>query len=293
MKQDQSKKAPAVTEVVETIEEIERNFGPIAYDKAGSILRMFQNALGPELFRDALRNYVKKNHRNVVSPLNFYAAFEDVLTEKSFYSFKFTEAFQTWELQKGYPVVQVSFNKSSKQFHVTQKRFFVSELIEDDEPGSWFIPLNFATSEDLNFDDTRITHFFDQGTDEKIFTIEDQPDWYVFNKQQLGHYRVNYDFENWHQLIVLLDSENYHQIHVLNRAQLVDDAMMLSDGGYLDYKVSLGVLMYMRRETEYNPWAAATSQLKYLNELLGERNSIFNVSMLNREGKLKKRVDAS
>lgn len=55
-KYDESNNAPAVSEHVETLDEIQGIFGPIAYEKAGSALRMFQNAIGPQYFQDSLRN---------------------------------------------------------------------------------------------------------------------------------------------------------------------------------------------------------------------------------------------
>lgn len=277
-KDDELKNAPAVSEQVETIEEIESIFGPIAYYKAGSILRMFQYTIGPDLFLDALRNYIKTNHHNVVSPSNLYIAFEEVLTANNFNDFQFTQSFRTWELQKGYPVIHVSFNNEQKQFQVTQQRFFVNESLKDDANSSWFIPLNFATSQTPNFDDTKITHYFEQETTEKIISTEENPEWFVFNKQQIGYYRVNYDFKNWHSIINVLNSENYHQIHVLNRAQLVDDAMSFANAGLIDFNVASGILMYLRRETDYIPWASATTYLNEVNEIFGGRNYIFNVS---------------
>lgn len=274
---DQSNTAPAMTESVETIDEIESNFGIIAYDKAGCVLRMFQQAIGEDIFREALSHYLKVNQRKIVLPSDFHLAIEQVLATHDFNDFKFTEAFITWELQKGYPVIHVSYDKETKEFRVTQKRFFINSELEDENNSKWTIPLSFSTSTNPTFDST-ISHYFEHETNEKVIAIEDEPEWFVFNNMQLGYYRVNYDFENWHNLVVVLNGENYQQIHVLNRAQLVDDAMSLAQSGSLDYNLAVGILMYLKEETDYAPWASALFHLKHVSEIFGGRHSEINVS---------------
>lgn len=276
-KDDEVNTAPAMTEVVVNIEEIESNFGPIAYYKAGSVLRMFQHAIGEEIFNGGLRHYLKSNQNKVVLPTDFYHSMEDVLAQNSFIDFNFTESFKSWELQKGFPVIHVKYNNAQRQFHVTQKRYFASSNDKDEANSSWTVPLNFATSRNPIFS-TQITHYFEQKTDEKIIPSGDEPGWFVFNLMQIGYYRVNYDFDNWHNLIVLLNSEDYQLINVLNRAQLVDDAMSFAQAGLIDYSVATGVLMYLRHETDYIPWASASVYLNDVYELFGGRNNDLNVS---------------
>lgn len=95
---------------------------------------------------------------------------------------------------------------------------------------------------------------------------------------QIGYYRVNYDFDNWHKLIVLLNSDDYQLINVLNRAQLVDDAMSFAQAGLIDHDVAAGILMYLRHETDYIPWASASNYLNDMSELFGGRNHEIHVS---------------
>lgn len=271
---------PAMTQVVETIDEIESNFGAIAYSKAGAVLRMFQHALTPELFQKALRHYVKSNHHKVVSPTSFYVAFEQVLAQEGFTAFAFTEAFKSWEEQKGFPVVTAHYDASTMQFRLTQHRYFNDSTIRDEEESGWMIPLNFATSKDQSFTNTAITHFFEKQSREKVIQLEDAPGWFVFNKQQLGYYRVNYDLVNWQSLINVLNSQNFNDIHVLNRAQLIDDALSFAESKVIDFDVATGVLKYLRQEIDYTPWAAAAPHLFKFSNLFGGRNPQLNVSFV-------------
>lgn len=85
----------------------------------------------------------------------------------------------------------------------------------------------------------------------------------------IGYYRVNYDTTNWKLIIKQLNNiKNFKNISVINRAQLVDDALNLARAGKLDYDIAFNVTSYMAHETEYLPWKAAFRSLSYLNNML-------------------------
>lgn len=69
-----------------------------------------------------------------------------------------------------------------------------------------------------------------------------------------GFYRVNYGKVNWLRIADYLDSENYTKIHVLNRAQILDDAIYLVFMDKLDPNVFIELTKYLRRETNYIEW---------------------------------------
>ena len=52
----------------------------------------------------------------------------------------------------------------------------------------------------------------------------------LFNIQETGYFRVNYDDANW-QLLVNQLADDHTAIHVINRAQLIDDALDLARAG--------------------------------------------------------------
>ena len=63
-------------------------------------------------------------------------------------------------------------------------------------------------------------------------------------------------------------NEDHTKIHVINRAQIIDDALNLARAGHLKYELALGVTSYLNYETEYIPWAAALTALRHLEEML-------------------------
>ena len=68
--------------------------------------------------------------------------------------------------------------------------------------------------------------------------------------------RVNYDKKNW---VLLADQllRNHSAVHVINRAQIMDDALNLAKSDLLDYETALSVTGYLSKEMEYIPWTSA------------------------------------
>jgi len=55
---------------------------------------------------------------------------------------------------------------------------------------------------------------------------------------------------------------------VVNRAQIIDDAINLAKSGHLDYQTALSVTGYLSKEVEYVPWVSALNGLSYINTML-------------------------
>lgn len=94
-----------------------------------------------------------------------------------------------------------------------------------------------------------------------------------------GFYRVNYDDANWARLTTLLQTQN-NNVPVLNRAQLLDDALSLARAGLLRYPVALNLTRYLSAEKDPIPWTAALGHLDFLGKMLAgdAGQTAFNVS---------------
>ncbi|XP_053976711.1 thyrotropin-releasing hormone-degrading ectoenzyme-like isoform X3 [Hylaeus volcanicus] len=83
-----------------------------------------------------------------------------------------------------------------------------------------------------------------------------------------GYYRVNYDETNWRRIGNYLRSENFTKIHVLNRAQIINDAMWLMHIERLSPEIFLEIVGYLSQETDYIPWRPAFQFLRDMSLLL-------------------------
>lgn len=81
------------------------------------------------------------------------------------------------------------------------------------------------------------------------------------NLFSIGYYRINYDIENWRRIASYLYSENYTKIHVLNRAQIIDDAFHLTITSQLDSSIFWKITKYLVRERDYVAWYLMYSKL--------------------------------
>lgn len=79
----------------------------------------------------------------------------------------------------------------------------------------------------------------------------------------LGFFRVNYKDGNWNALINQLDND-CNVIHVLNRAQIIDDAFNLALADQLDYTVVLRLTKYLKNEYDVVPWYSVKKGFAYL-----------------------------
>ncbi|EFN60190.1 Aminopeptidase N, partial [Camponotus floridanus] len=78
--------------------------------------------------------------------------------------------------------------------------------------------------------------------------------WIILNLQQAGYYRANYETENWRKIAQYLNSEEYKNIHILNRAQIIDDAFHFAIEKKLEFSVFWELINYLRKEEDYIAW---------------------------------------
>ncbi|XP_029168980.1 endoplasmic reticulum aminopeptidase 1-like isoform X2 [Nylanderia fulva] len=78
------------------------------------------------------------------------------------------------------------------------------------------------------------------------------------------YYRVHYDIENWQRISNYLNSETYTKIHVLNRAQIIDDAFHLMIAGQLESYLFWDIIEYLHREEDYIAWYPMFKALEYM-----------------------------
>ena len=89
-----------------------------------------------------------------------------------------------------------------------------------------------------------------------------------------GYYRVNYEAKNWQRIANYLDSDNYTKIHVLNRAQIIDDAFHLMITRQLNASIFWDLIKYLSRETDYVAWYPMFKALEYMSSIFPLKEQI-------------------
>uniref|UniRef100_A0A182TCQ8 Aminopeptidase n=1 Tax=Anopheles maculatus TaxID=74869 RepID=A0A182TCQ8_9DIPT len=241
----------------------------VVYEKSASVIRMIQNVIGLDTFRQAINDYLRSRSYLTSRPEYLYKSIEKFRTVDLPSTVE--AIFESWANAPGYPVVTVTVDRTQRTLTASQKRFWMpNEGESPPENKLFYIPLNYGSSvsSSSSFDDTAPTFWLTPTDPTTTISIETGIEWLVVNKHQTGYYRVNYDEESWHKLIAVLNSDRFDELlPVINRAQLVDDVANLARAGEVGYDVALSLMQYLERETEYLPWSTAYNALLHLDQL--------------------------
>ncbi|XP_071548247.1 aminopeptidase N-like isoform X2 [Panulirus ornatus] len=247
------------------------NGDKITYKKGSSVIRMMNHFLTEATFRKGLSNYLdafKYDNaeqddlwRHLTEAAHEDGTLPDDLTVKII--------MDTWTLQMGYPVIKVVRSPDGTSATVSQERFLMlrKENSTDTHEYRWWVPLTYTTEDDPNFNNTQAQVWMkDSEAQLTIPSLPSKEQWVIFNPQETGYYRVNYDDHNWELLIHQLFT-NHRVISTINRAQIIDDAMNLAKAGHLSYRAALHLCTYLPREAEYLPWEAALNNFDFLKTM--------------------------
>nr|XP_029707843.1 aminopeptidase N-like [Aedes albopictus] len=248
-----------------TPSEIAGLFDTVAYAKSGSVLNMFRVAFQDDNWREGLVSYFNSRELDgavadhLYEGIQFAVSGKDVLPK----AFNVKDVMDSWTTVAGFPLLTVRRDYKTGEIVVSQERFYSDRQLPNNHV--YHVPYNYATKSTPNFETLSFEWLSTKAT--KLTTTIPAEDWVIFNKQQTGYYRVNYDAKNW-QLITDALQQNPSAIHVQNRAQLINDAYNLARAERLDLTVPLNLMSYLKQETSYPPWAAASSVLTYFNNKL-------------------------
>lgn len=225
---------------------------------------MFRNVLGDDNWRAALNIYVEGHKLDSATPDDLYDALQAAIEGKNVIpaSYSMKQLMESWANAVGYPVLNVRRIYKTGEVLISQEQFRADKRLPNSHV--WYIPFNYVDRSPRKAVE-EASGFYWLTSKASIHTTG-TPDnqWIIFNRDQFGYYRVNYDQRNW-ELIVDALHTNPLAIPKANRAQLIDDAFNLARAEYLDMAVALKLLSYLHLETEYAPWAAANNVLNYFH----------------------------
>ncbi|XP_029666239.1 aminopeptidase N-like [Formica exsecta] len=224
---------------------------------------MLQHGFNIDAFWLGIRTYLyeKKHH-----PDNFWEALKNAYDKINPRSYDIKEMMYPWSKQKGYPVLNV-LHHDADSVNVS-----VANLNGPNE-NRW-IPVSYATETYPNFNipapllwlkppkkpfNHPYNHYF-------ILPLRYREDgWIIFNIQQIGYYRINYDTRYWQKIALYLNSENYRKIHVLNRAQIIDDAFHFMLLHKLKAPIFWELTKYLSQEIDYIAWYPMFKAIQYIS----------------------------
>jgi len=232
---------------IETEAEANNAFDDITYKKGQSFLRMLENFLGEDVFRDGIRQYIDSHKYSNATTADLWNA----LSEASNNSVG--EIAAGWTEQPGFPVVNVKRETDGKVL-LTQERFTVN--FKNAPPLLWQIPLTYSV-----VGETPATLLM---TD-KTASLENIPADRALklNVNGAGNYRVEYDASSWQLLLKALP-----KLGVEDRVNLMSDAWALVQAGRAPISLYFGLIEKLPASTDLAEREQMIEVFEFINRLL-------------------------
>jgi puromycin-sensitive aminopeptidase len=228
-------------------------FDVLTYEKGASVLRMLEQYLGADAFRDGIRLYLRRHEYANAETTDLWDALEESTKEPA------RALMDTWIFQAGYPLISVE--KNGKDLVLSQRIF--RYLQDGDVPErSWHVPIFVragAKGEIVN----KIVLLTDR---QMRVELPQNVDWAVVNAGGHGFYRVRYSSE----LAAALKAGLQDRLSAVERFGLVNDAWATTLAGLTSLTDYLGLIELFRDETDLNVWTTQIISWHHLHRILDE-----------------------
>jgi puromycin-sensitive aminopeptidase len=234
----------------------EAMFDLLTYEKGASVLRMLEQHIGPDTFREGVRLYLRWHEYENAETTDLWKALGEASGQP------IPEVMDGWVFHPGYPLVEA--RAEGARLALSQKRFtYLGEAPggADAPPQLWRVPVTVRAAVAGKVVEQKLL----LAAAEDDLTLPGAPDWVVVNAGGHGFYRVGY-------APALLDrlTANLGALAPIERFGLVSDAFALTQAGDLDVPAFLDLTARFREETDRNVWAVLVAALAYVNRAIDD-----------------------
>jgi puromycin-sensitive aminopeptidase len=239
-------------------------FDVLTYEKGGALLRMLEQYLGAERFREGVSHYLGLHSYANTETNDLWDAIEATSGEPV------RRIMDSWIWQPGYPLVTAAIVDGSLELR--QRRFRFDDGSADDaaldgdsadgeaDAQRWAIPVH------VRMGDTTTTLLLDDSVGSLALDDAGAASPIVVNAGGHGFYRVDYSDE----LRDRLDGAAVAAMSTLERYNLVDDAWAATLAGRMSAADLLGLLGAYAGEREHAVWQAIAKALRGLDRLFDD-----------------------
>ncbi len=238
-------------------------FDVLTYQKGGALLRMLEQYIGVEEFRDGIRHYLRTHSYANTETGDLWDAIEHVTGQPA------RRLMDSWIWQPGYPLITASL--AGNEIVLRQQRFGFSEETASD-PQTWVVPVHVRQvvgGSAATGDDTGLVAAIQErkvlmeGDEARLPVIADDAI-VVVNAGGHGFVRVNYD----DALRVRLGGAALAGLSTIERYALVDDAWASVVAGRLSAAGFLALAEGFGEERELQVWQALGMGLRGCTRLV-------------------------
>jgi len=224
-------------------------FDTLTYVKGGAVLRMLEQWLGAERFRDGIRRYLGKHAYGNTETHDLWDALEEETGEPV------RRIMDAWIFQPGYPAISVDLTGDRIRF--SQRRFIPSK---DDDPTSWPVPL---TVRQVSGEEERADRILIEadGAELELLAADAVV---IANAGSASFVRVWYDDELRSRVV----ARAMNVLSPIERYSLVDDAWAAVVAGTAPAGSFLDLVQGSKDETDLRVWQAILGGLGWLDRFV-------------------------
>jgi len=217
----------------------------ITYDKGQAVLRMLENYLGPDVFRDGIRKYMKAHAYSNTTSADLWLALSQASGKNV------SDIIGPWTTQAGFPLVSVtaSCDASGKRTITLNQQRFVAKG-EDSTNPHWNIPLQIRSGAASSSQPVLLTK---DGQTEAAGNCNEA---LTVNADTVGYFRVAYD-----DATAKANVEHFSTMSNGDRIALLDDQWALVKAGKKDLSGFFALASAMGTEQNLRSWQIITEAL--------------------------------
>ena len=231
-------------------------FDVLTYEKGASVLRMLERYVGPDAFRDGVREYLRANAYGNADTRDLWIALGHAANQP------IPDVMNGWIFSPGYPLLTVTMDGS--RLVLTQQRFtYLKHPLSGSSTGSgqtWHIPVRIRVVRQGKSEPLRVL-VTQQETQIEIPTDFES---ILVNEGGHGFYRVRYDETLLSQLAESLGDG----LAPIERFNLVNDAWAAAVAGLMPLPDYLDFTARFRDERDKNVWAILLDSFSTLNRII-------------------------
>jgi puromycin-sensitive aminopeptidase len=229
-------------------------FDVLTYEKGASVLRMLEQYLGPEVFREGVRDYLRAHRFANADTGDLWAALGRASRQP------IPAVMDGWIFRPGYPVVTVSRDAGGGLVLAQQRFNYLREPLppataEPERP--WQVPVQLRVLAGGAAREERVL------LADREARVPAGAEAVVANAGGHGFYRVRYAPDLLDALLDRLGS-----LAPIERFNLVNDAWALGVAGLMSITAYLDLTARFREERDRNVWSVLTGSLYALNRVV-------------------------
>jgi puromycin-sensitive aminopeptidase len=269
---DGLKNTRAIEYPVRVPKDAEAMFDVLTYEKGASVLRMLEQHIGPTVFRDGVRRYLRTHACGNADTKDLWTAIGAVAQQSV------PELMNGWIFQPGFPLVTAEMN--GQELTLSQQRF---AYLKSESPSEhlWHIPIQI-----------RLT--IGDRTEERDILLTERKaavpmpsgvTAVLVNAGGHGFYRVRHDGSLLQQLL----DQDRDRLAPIERFNLAGDAWATTVAGLMPLAEYLTLTARFKTERDKNVWAVILDSFSFLNRIIATDDRPFLQALVrDRVGRLVK-----